>query len=351
MAAGDEDVGAEILGRGVLVAEPVDAVDGEQDPLLLVAAVVRLGDHVGDVAHRQLHARPGVDPRDREAARLRGEPVAHGRDDLVDRRLGRVVVELQPPHLGAVALGAQAQRLVRGVEVVLGRHDLLPLLEAKARVDEAEAHRGRVGERDLLRARLQVVGGRLARGFLDAGLRLAEIDGRVPVELGAVLFDRVAHGLGMRGEDEGRQVDHLRVELEEAAHAVPAFGRLRRGGRGHRGLLVLAERTATCGQRGQRRSRRDQGSPAIELDVVHRRLGGCVVIVVFVRRRVLGQALLGGRRVLVLPRRSTGPAESVELRSEIESKAAHALTRTPSSGKGQTRCMWVGFGASSYLSP
>ncbi len=314
------------LGRGVLVPEPVDAVDREQDRLLLVAAVVGLGDHVGDLAHRELHARAGVDPGDRETARLRGEPVAHGRDDLVDRGVRRVVVEADAPHLGAVALGAQPQRLVRGVEVVLGRHDLLPLLQAQARVDEAESHRGRVGERDLLRAGLEVVGDRLARGLLDAGLRLAEVDRRVPVELRPVLLDRVAHGLGMRGEDEGGQMHHLRVELEEAAHALPALRRLRRRRRGHRrGLLVLAERTAARGQRGQRRSRRDQSGPAIELDVTHGRLGSRVVLVVFVRRRVLGQALLGGRRVLVLPRRSTGPAESVELRSEIESKAAHAL--------------------------
>jgi hypothetical protein len=56
VAARHEEVGAELDGRGVLHAEAVHPVDAEEDPLVVVAASVRLRHRIGDLAERQLDA-------------------------------------------------------------------------------------------------------------------------------------------------------------------------------------------------------------------------------------------------------------------------------------------------------
>ncbi len=150
--------------------------------------------------------------------RVRGE---RPRETAVDDRLhgcrGGIVVEPDPAHANPVTLRAQAERLVGGVEVVLGGDDLVAGAQAKAAVDEAGAHRRRVRERYLLRRGAEVGGGRPACLLLEGGLGLAQVERRIPVERVAMSGDRLAHDPRMRGEEKGRQVDVRRIEVEVAA--------------------------------------------------------------------------------------------------------------------------------------
>ena len=86
VAAGDEEVAAELVGPAVLDAEPVHAVDAQQRPVGLGAPGVELGQRVGDRPRSAASARARVHPRDGDDARLRRAPRAQARDDLVDGR-------------------------------------------------------------------------------------------------------------------------------------------------------------------------------------------------------------------------------------------------------------------------
>ena len=217
MAAGGEDVDAEVRGRRVLDAEAVDAVHAEQDPLALGPALVRVGDRSSDLAQRELDAARRVHPRDGEAARPRLQRASDGAHDRVDRGRLRLVVEADAADGHAVELLPEAERLVRRVEVVLGRHDLVARLQAQPRVHEPEPHRRRVRERDLVRGRTEIRGGGGAGLLLERGLRPAQVHRGVAVELAAVAGDRLSHDARVGGEQERRQVDEARIEGERRA--------------------------------------------------------------------------------------------------------------------------------------
>jgi hypothetical protein len=65
VAAGDEEVDAELIRRRRLAPEAVHAVETEEDAVCRRAIAVRVRDHVGDLPHRQLHPRRRVHPRQR----------------------------------------------------------------------------------------------------------------------------------------------------------------------------------------------------------------------------------------------------------------------------------------------
>jgi hypothetical protein len=112
---------------------------------------------------------------------------------------------------------------VGGVEVVLGGDDLVAAVQLDAVVDQAQAHRGAVGERDLDGIDVQVVGGRGAHLLLLAG-ELVERAVGVDRQRLAVAGDGVGHLLRRRGEDEGGEVAQVGGERELGAHRVPVLG-------------------------------------------------------------------------------------------------------------------------------
>jgi hypothetical protein len=62
VAPGDEDVGAELYRRGVLGAEPVHAVDAEEDAFSLAAAPVALAT-ASAISEGELHSSRTSAPR------------------------------------------------------------------------------------------------------------------------------------------------------------------------------------------------------------------------------------------------------------------------------------------------
>ena len=135
MAAGDERVTAQVTDGLCASAEAVHAVDAHEHPLR---------QRLRDRPQGQPDSVARVDPRegdDSRAARDGPQDAAH---DLVLRGAPRVVVEPDAPDSHA----GEPERLVRRVEVVLGRHDLVVRAERQPRVEEPEPHRGRVGERN-----------------------------------------------------------------------------------------------------------------------------------------------------------------------------------------------------------
>ena len=102
MRAGDEEVGTEVDDRVILDAETVHAVDAQQRPVRLVAPVVEIGERGGDLGDRQLDSRARVDPGHGDHPRARRDGVGEPADDLVDRRRGRLVVQLHPVDVAPV---------------------------------------------------------------------------------------------------------------------------------------------------------------------------------------------------------------------------------------------------------
>ena len=245
MAAGGEDVDAEVRRRRVLDAEAVDAVHAEQDPLALGPAFVRIGDGNRQLAERELDAGRRVHPRDCEAARLRLQRPSDGAYDRVDRGRLRLVVEPDAADGDAVELLPEAERLVGRIEVVFGRHDLVARVQAQPRIHEPEPHRRRVRERNLVRGRTKIRSGGGARLLLERGLRLAQVHRRVAVELAAVAVDRLPDDARVGGEQERRQVDEARIEGERRSAALG-------GGRGRLRVVVLQQLArGDAGNRGR----------------------------------------------------------------------------------------------------
>ena len=118
-----------------------------------------------------------------------------------------------------------------GVEVVLGGEHLVARRQPDARVQQPESHRGRVGERDLVRAGLA---GTAAAAVNTAVVQLRlvgeEVAVRVGVQPGPVPLDRRADGGGVAGEVERGEVRRRRVEHELGPHARPVVGVERRRG-------------------------------------------------------------------------------------------------------------------------
>ncbi len=175
VAAGDEHVHRLDPDRLVLDAEGVHAVDREQH------AVAPVGAHRGgDLRERELDAGARVHPREREHAGAAGDAGPDGLRDRAGGGLGGVVVELDAPERQPVAGGPQPQRLVGRVVVVLGGEELVATgAQVDRPVHEAEPHRRRVGEREVLRVDLQVP----AAGLGDRGVRSPNRDAMVPAAL------------------------------------------------------------------------------------------------------------------------------------------------------------------------
>ena len=169
-----------------------------------------------------------VDPGQRQHPGVRVDAVLGRLDDALHGRLCRVVVEPDPAQ-AAVAL---PQRLVRRVEVVLGR-DRIPRLHAA--VHEAEAHRGRVREGQVAAADAEVAGGRVGHAPVELGLVLAHVAGSVGIEPAAVALDRLADRARMRRQHERVEVADLAREAVLRLHRRPVArvvgGRLLRRGR------------------------------------------------------------------------------------------------------------------------
>ena len=114
------------------------------------------------------------------------------------------------------------QRLVGGVEVVLGRDDLVAGSQTQAAVQQREAHRRAVGQRDVVGRRSQVRPGGFANAPLEPPLVGVEVLDRVRVEFATVLLDRLADLPWVGREQERREVEEFRLQVEEIANAGPA---------------------------------------------------------------------------------------------------------------------------------
>ena len=112
VAAGDEEVAAEIPDGLRLDAEAVHAVDAQEHAIGLGALLVHVGERVGHPADRQLHARRRMHPGDGDRARARADALDQVADDLVGGCLLGNGVEGDLADGGAGVKRAQAQRLI-----------------------------------------------------------------------------------------------------------------------------------------------------------------------------------------------------------------------------------------------
>ena len=221
MRAGDEEIGAEVGHGLVLDTEAVRAVHAQQCAVRRVSPVVVLGDGGGDLRDRQAHAGAGVDPRDGHDTGRRHDRLGEPADDLVDRCVRRVVVETDPVDRAAAALGAQSQRFVRRVEVMLGGQHPLASADDDAPVEETEAHRRAVGQCDLPGRCAEIVSGCGRHGLLQLSLMLQQVAMGVGIEAGAVAGDGLGHRSRMGGQREGAEVRNVGTERELLAHRRP----------------------------------------------------------------------------------------------------------------------------------
>ena len=157
---------------------------------------------------------------------------------------------------------------MRGVEVVLRRHDLVVRAQREPRVEEPEPHRGRVGEGDLGRRSAEEPPGGLARRRAQPVARAVQVLDRVRVEPLPVRCDRVPHRARVRREQEGREVDRRGIERELRPHRAPVA----EVGRRLRGLGARTERERAGGQTGtcEDLTPRELGhGPRLRDDAVH----------------------------------------------------------------------------------
>jgi hypothetical protein len=148
-------------------------------------------------------------------------------------------------------------------EVVVRRaQDLVAGLQRESVVDQGQALRRAVGECHLLESAAEVV----RRGTLHAdrqnvirrGARrgveahaMLDRHERVGVELAAMTLDRVAHRLGVRNDEELREVLPVRRELVELRlHRGPVGP----GAHGRRGDWRICRRSACCRAPDKRKS-------------------------------------------------------------------------------------------------
>jgi hypothetical protein len=158
------------------------------------------------------------------------------------------------------------QRLVRRVVVVPGRQHLPA--EPDAAVDEAEPLRRRVGEREVGRVELEVGRGGLTDPRLGDDLLGVQVLDRVAVQPLAEPLDRRPHRLGMRRQQERREVAQLRVERERRLDGGPVARVELRGARARGGLgLVVAAHAAA--ERGRARAGGGQQLPSAESTFSH----------------------------------------------------------------------------------
>ena len=106
-------------------------------------------------SQRQLHARAGVHPGERDDARTRADRVAQRAEHLVCGRPRRGRRRARPCARAPFAPALRPQRLVRRVVVVLGRQHLVAGARA-ARRRPAQPHRRRVGQRELARVDAEI---------------------------------------------------------------------------------------------------------------------------------------------------------------------------------------------------
>ena len=125
----------------------------------------------------------------------------------------------------------QPECLVRGVEVVLGRQDLVLDLQGEPRVEQAEPHRRRVGERDVGRRGTRGSGRCGTQRFAPSGLASLRVQvARPGWRRAGARWRSIASrtGRGCDREEERRQVDSATGQRELGAHRPPV-GQVRRG--------------------------------------------------------------------------------------------------------------------------
>src|SRR5262249_42753486 len=144
--------------------------------------------------------------------------------DLVGAGGRRIVIERDLLDLSAGLCGRESQALVRRVEVVRRRQDVVAGPQPQTVVRQAEAHRRAVGEHDLVGAYPEVVGGRGAHLVVVPG-RLVNDRVRIGVQLLSPTRDRVPHGFRMPGEYERGELRQLGVEGEAASNLLPVVTR------------------------------------------------------------------------------------------------------------------------------
>ena len=171
-----------------------------------------------------LSAGAGVDPGDRDDAGVRPDlrRAAPGRSRRPWRRRTADRAARSGDWRPCRAV-AGLERLVGGVEVVGGRQDVLVGPEAEAVVEQPEAHRGAVGQRDVGGAGTEVGAGRAQDGRLGGSALLAQVQHGIGVQPLAVRLDRLADGRRVRGEIQPAEVQVLRCEREQVADGRPGL--------------------------------------------------------------------------------------------------------------------------------
>ena len=137
---------------------------------------------------------------------------------------------------------------MRRVEVVLRGEHLVLRAQRETRVEEAEAHRRRVRQRDFGRRRAQEAARRLPRRGAQSVTGAVQVLDGVRVEPLPVGGDRVRHRPRVRGEQEGGEMDPAAVELELRADRAPIAEIGRR-------IACLGELGPADGERARREAR------------------------------------------------------------------------------------------------
>jgi hypothetical protein len=170
-----------------------------------------------------------VDPGDCHDARIGSDRAEESVDDRVLGGVRRLGVKADASNCCAGALGLQPQRLVRGEEVVFRRESFLARPEVDSVVEQAEPHGRRVGERDVARARAEVLRGCCQHTRFGLGAVLVDVVDGIPIEACSVRLDRVSDRRWMGRQVQKAEVQVRRVEEELVANRAPRVAGLRFG--------------------------------------------------------------------------------------------------------------------------
>ena len=108
-----------------------------------------------------------------------------------------------------------------GIEVVRRGQDVLVGPHVEAVVEQAEAHRGAVGQGDVRWRHGQVGARRAEHVRLQARLVLVQVIHRVVVEPAAVRVDRVADWRRVGGQQQATEVQQVGTDVEQPSHGGP----------------------------------------------------------------------------------------------------------------------------------
>jgi hypothetical protein len=214
VTTGDEEVAAE-LGDDVLSRpEAVDPIHADEGTVLLIAPGVRASHGGGDVRHWDAYTGARMDPRERDHTGARRQRSRHGADHLLLRGTLGSHVERDALQARTRARNSVLERHLRRVVIVLRREDLVARAEVERRIEEPEAHGGAVGQRDLVGVAADVSRRGEARFLFEAASVRLQVRDWVLVEASTMSFDRLAHGRGMRREQQAGHVDPVARERE-----------------------------------------------------------------------------------------------------------------------------------------